>query len=169
MYTHGGGLRTHSILAAVTLSIACASHGASRPQPSAVVDLDAPTSSRSDANASRDERSRLRGEIPPSEMARYATMQDLLAARVPALDVRPLGGGRFTLRVRGRAALANAEPLVVIDGARYPKNGADMLGSLGPRAVRRIEVLQDAASTAGFVGAGTSGVIVVTTWRYSLP
>ena len=40
-----------------------------------------------------------------------------------------------------------------------------MLASLTPRAVRRIEVLKDAASTAGIVGAGTSGVIGVTPRR----
>jgi len=165
MYAHGGGFRTCSILAAVSLSIACASQGASRPQPAPIVDLNAPTSSRNGANASSDVRALSHGEIPPSEMARYGTMQELLAARVPALDVRPLGGGRFSLRVRGRAALANAEPIVVIDGARYTKSGADMLGSLAPREVRRVEVLRDAASTAGFFGAGASGVVVVTTWR----
>ena len=165
MYTHGGSFRTHSILAAISLSIACASQGASRPQPAAVVDLNA-SSSRIGVNTSRDERSLARGEIAPSATARYATMQELLAARVPALDVRPLGGGRFTLRVRGRAALANAEPIVVIDGARYLKNGADMVGSLTPREVKRIEVVQDAASYAGIAGTGASGVIVVTTWRY---
>jgi len=165
MYTHGGGFRTHSILAAVSLSIACAPQGMTRPRP-AVVDLNAPATSPTGVNAPPDERILSRGEIAPAWTARYATMQELLAAHVPALDVRPLGGGRFTLRVRGRAALANAEPMVVIDGARYLRNGADMLGSLTPREVKRIEVLQDAASTSGFVGAGSSGVIVVTTWRY---
>jgi hypothetical protein len=166
MYTHGGGFRTYPILAAVSLSIACASHGASRPQPAAVVDLNAPTSSRIGANASPDERALSRGEIAPATTTRYATMQELLAARVPALDVRSLGAGRFTLRVRGRGAPANAEPVVVIDGMRYLRNGADMLGSLTPREVKRIELLQDAASIADVVGAGTSGVIVVTTWRH---
>ena len=165
MYTHGGGFRTHSILAAVSLSIACASQGASRPRP-AVVDLDAPASARLAASASGDGRALSRDEITRAATARYATMQQLLAARVPALDVRPLGGGRFALRVRGHAALTNAEPMVVIDGARYVKNGADMLGSLTPREVKRIEVLQDAASIAGFGEAGRGGVIVVTTWRY---
>jgi len=165
MYTHGGGFRTHSILAAVSLSIACASQGASRPRP-AVVDLDAPASARLAASASRDERALSRDAFARAATARYATMQQLLAARVPALDVRALGGGRFTLRVRGHAALANVEPMVVIDGARYLKNGADMLGSLTPREVKRVEVLQDAAETAGFGGEGRGGVVVVTTWRY---
>lgn len=166
MYTHGRRFRAHSILAAVSLSIACASGVASRSRPDAAVDLNAPAGSRSDMNGSGDERSSSRGVIAPSESKYYARMEDLLAARVPALDVRPLGGRRFSLRVRGRGALANAEPVVVIDGMRYTKNGADMLFSLVPRWVKRIEVLTDAASTAGIVGAGTSGAIVVTTWRY---
>ena len=99
------------------------------------------------------------------EAVRYARMEDLLRARVPALDVQPIGAGRFTLRLRGRAELSNAEPVVVIDGMRYRKGGVDMLASLTPREVRRIEVLKDAASIAD-ARAGTSGVIVVTTWRH---
>jgi outer membrane cobalamin receptor len=93
-------------------------------------------------------------------------MADLLAARVPALDVRPIGSGRFTLRVRGYTTLPNAEPVVVIDGMRYLKNGAEMLASIAPREVKRIEVLRDAAAIAGFTSAASGGVVVVSTWRH---
>ena len=93
-------------------------------------------------------------------------MADLLAARVPTLDVRPIGGGRFALRVRGFTTLPSAEPVVVIDGMRYLKNGAEMLASISPREVRRIEVVKDAASIAAFASAATGGVVVVTTWRH---
>jgi hypothetical protein len=105
------------------------------------------------------------GEIALGDAARYARMEDLLRTRVPALDVRSIGAGRFTLRVRGRAELADAEPLVVIDGMRYVTGGVDMLASLAPRQVKRIEVLKDAASAAGIARVGTSGIVVVTTRR----
>ena len=82
------------------------------------MDLNVPAATRVDATASGNERSTSAGEIALGESARYARMEDLLRARVPALDVRPIGAGRFTLRVRGRAELANAEPIVVIDGMR---------------------------------------------------
>ncbi|HEX7977454.1 MAG TPA: TonB-dependent receptor plug domain-containing protein [Gemmatimonadaceae bacterium] len=115
--------------------------------------------------ASTDERSTTRGDIPRGSSARYASMADLLIARAPGLDVRAIGNGRFTLRVRGHTTLPNAEPVVVIDGARYQRNGAEMLAMIAPREVKRIEVLKDPASIAAFTSAATGGVVVVTTWR----
>jgi len=165
MYTPGRRFRTHSFVAAASLAAACASQPSSRARPAAPVDLNAPVTSRGGATESGNERSTSAGEIALGESARYARMEDLLRARVPALDVRPIGAGRFTLRVRGRAELANAEPVVVIDGMRYVRGGMDMLASLAPRDVRRIEVLKDAALTPAIVRDGTSGVIVVTTRR----
>ena len=159
MYTPRRRPRMHSLLAAVTLSAACATQPSTVARQPAPVDLNAPAASHVDASASR-------GEIGRGESVRYARMEDLLAARAPALDVRRIGGGRFTLRVRGHTAFPNAEPVVVIDGERYLKNGAEMLASLAPREVKRIEVLKDAASIAGFSSVGTSGVVVVTTWRH---
>jgi hypothetical protein len=164
MYTPGRRLRTHSFLAAACLAAACASQPASLARPAAPVDLSAPAASRGGMK-SGSQGSRSAGEIGPGDAARYARMEDLLRTRVPALDVRSIGAGRFTLRVRGRAELANAEPVVVIDGMRYVRGGVDMLASLSPREVKRIEVLKDASWTTGIVRAGTSGVIVITTTR----
>src|SRR5688500_13995546 len=141
MYTPGRRLRTHSFLAAACLAAACASQPASLARPAAPVDLNAPATSRGGATLSGNQGSRSAGEIVRGDAARYARMEDLLRARVPALDVRSIGAGRFTLRVRGRAELANAEPVVVIDGMRYVRGGIDMLASLTPRGVRSIEVL----------------------------
>ena len=148
-----------SLLAAASLSAACASQPASIGLQPAPVDLNVP------APASADARLTSRGDIPRGEWTRYASMADLLAARVPALDVRPIGSGRFTLRLRGYTTLQNAEPVVVIDGMRYLRNGAEMLASIAPREVKRIEVLRDAASIAGFASAASGGVVVVITWR----
>lgn len=149
----------HSLLAAAGFSVACASQPSSIALPPTPVDLNAPATAWTDA------RSTSRGDIPRGELTRYASMADLLAARVPALDVRPIGSGRFTLRVRGYTTLPNADPVVVIDGMRYLKNGAEMLASITPREVKRIEVLRDAAAIAGFASAASGGVVVVTTWR----
>jgi hypothetical protein len=167
MYMPGRRLRTHSFLAAASLAAACVSQPASLARPASPVDLNAPATSRGGgATLSGNERSTSAGDIALGESGRYARMEDLLRARVPTLDVRPIGGGRFTLRVRGRGELANAEPVVVIDGMRYVRGGVEMLASLAPREVRRIEVLKDAAaSTAGIFRGGTSGVVVVTTRR----
>jgi outer membrane receptor protein involved in Fe transport len=166
MYTPRRCSRTHALLAAASLAVACASQPSTlAPQP-APEDLNAPAASRNEATASTDERSASRDDIPRGEWARYAQMVDLLAARVPALDVRAIGNGRFMLRVRGHTTLSNAEPVVVIDGMRYLKNGAEMLASITPREVRRIEVLRDPASIAGVTSAATGGVVVVTTWRH---
>jgi outer membrane receptor protein involved in Fe transport len=159
-------LRTCSNVVVVALAAACASQSASRARPQPV-DLNAPITSRIDASSARDDRSSVtsRGEIGYGEAARYARMEDLLSARYPSLDVQPIGAGRFTLRLRGRAELSNVEPVVVIDGMRYAKGGVDMLAALAPREVRRIEVLKDAASFAD-ARAGVNGVVVVTTWRH---
>lgn len=166
MYTPGRRSRTHSLLVAASLTAACASQPSSLARQAAPVDLNAPATSRVDATPSTDARSTSRGDIPRGAWARYASMADLLAARVPGLDIRPIGNGRFTFRVRGYTTLSNAEPVVVIDGMRYLKNGAEMLVSIAPREVKRIEVLKDAASIAGFASAATGGVVVVTTWRH---
>jgi len=159
MYTLRRRSRMQSLLAAASLSAACASQPASIGLQPAPVDLNV------SATASADARLTSRGDIPRGEWTRYASMADLLAARVPALDVRPIGSGRFTLRLRGYTTLQNAEPVVVIDGMRYLRNGAEMLASIAPREVKRIEVLRDAASIAGFASAASGGVVVVTTWR----
>src|SRR5687768_4278779 len=118
MYTPGRRLRRYSFLAAASLAAACASQPSSVARRAAPVDLNAPAASRSVATEPRIQRSASGGEIALGDAARYARMEDLLA-RVPALDVRSTGAGRFTLRVRGRAELRNAEPVVVIDGMRY--------------------------------------------------
>ena len=160
MYTLRHRSRMYSLFAAACLSVACAS------QPSSLALQPAPVDLNLSATASADVHSTSRGDIPRGEWTRYATMADLLAARVPALDVRPIGSGRFTLRVRGYTSVPNAEPVVVIDGMRYVKNGAEMLATFSPREVKRIEVLKDVASIASYASAATGGVVVVTTWRH---
>lgn len=105
-----------------------------------------------------------RDEISLTESARYAQIQDLLIARVPGIEVRPIGNGRFALFVRGRPALAErSEPLVVIDGMQFTQNGSEVLSGLTPRDVKRVEVLRDAAATGIYGTRGANGVVAVTT------
>ena len=107
-----------------------------------------------------------RGDISLSESAHYVHMEQLLMARAPGLEVRSLGQGQFTLSVRGRQALGHLrEPLVVIDETQFGENGADVLATMTPRDVKRVEVLKDAASTAVYGTRGANGVVVVTTRR----
>jgi TonB-dependent SusC/RagA subfamily outer membrane receptor len=106
---------------------------------------------------------RERGEISLAESQHYTTVQELLIARAPGLDVRPLGTGQFSLLVRGRPALTDGhEPLVVIDGIQFAQNGADVLAGMTPRDIKRIEVLRDAASAGIYGSRGAGGVVVVT-------
>jgi len=101
----------------------------------------------------------------PAPLALQPTLQ-LLMARASGLEVRSLGQGQFTLLVRGRPGLGDRqEPLVVIDGTPYTENGADVLASMTPRDVKRVEVLRDAASTSLYGTRGTNGVLLVTTRR----
>ena len=163
MRTPGRRLPMQLLLSSVVFAVACASNASSRERRATPVDLNARAAHRSPAVG--DERSSLR-DMPRAEAARYGRMEELLAHRVPALDVRSRGGGRFVLAIRGRPAQAGATvPLVVIDGVPFRNGGADMLSQMSPSDVRRIEVLKDVAATSAYGYHGANGVILVTTRR----
>jgi TonB-dependent SusC/RagA subfamily outer membrane receptor len=106
------------------------------------------------------------GDISLAESRHYIHVEQLLMARAPGLEVRSLGQGQFTLLMRGRPGIGDhRQPLVVIDGTQYTENGAEVLASMTPRDVKRVEVLRDAASTSLYGTRGTSGVLLVTTRR----
>lgn len=159
-----GRLPMRLLLISVSLAACVSNRAASSPERRAApVDLDARAAPHTAAVG--DERTAAR-DMPRAEAARYGRMEDLLAHRVPALDVRSRGGGRFVLAIRGRPMLAGTPgPLVVIDGMPFHRGGADHLGQLSPADVRRIEVLKDVASTSAYGYHGANGVIVVTTRR----
>ena len=164
MRATGRRLPMQLLLIPVSLAAACASNTASVARGTAPVDLNAPAAQRTAATAS-DERHAAR-DIPHGESARYGRMEEMLAHRVPALEVRSRGGGRFVLALRGRPVRPGAAaPLVVIDGVPFHHGGADMLAQLSPAQVRRIEVLKDVASTSAYGHRGEGGVVVVTTNR----
>jgi TonB-dependent SusC/RagA subfamily outer membrane receptor len=93
-------------------------------------------------------------------------IEELIAGRVPGLEVIATPGG-YTFRIRGVASFnGNDEPLCVIDGVPVRAGGiSGALAMLVPQDIARIEVLKD-ASAAGLYGVrGANGVIVITTKR----
>ncbi len=95
----------------------------------------------------------------------FARIEDMLAARVPGLEVVRRADGLYSLRVRGVASVMGGEPLLVIDDVRIDGDATGMLGALSPRDVQRIEVLKDAAATAIYGPRGANGVVVISTRR----
>lgn len=90
------------------------------------------------------------------------TVQDMLRGNAAGLDVglnsTAKGGGDFL--VRGRASLnASTAPLIVVDGAIYPGQLAD----INPNDIGTIDILKDASSAAVFGARSANGVILITT------
>jgi TonB-dependent starch-binding outer membrane protein SusC len=107
---------------------------------------------------------------PTDADARAARLEDLLTARVAGLEVIPLAGGTYTLRIRGRHGIGgdprDDEPLLVIDDMPVARGSLSYaLAGLAPRDVARIDVLKDAASTAIYGSRGGNGVVLITTKR----
>ena len=68
------------------------------------------------------------------------------------------GGG--TMEIRGQTSLkASNEPLIVIDGAIFNGNIADV----NPADIATIDILKDASSAAVFGSKASSGVVIITT------
>lgn len=90
------------------------------------------------------------------------TWEQLLAGRVPGLEVIS-GPTGMILRIRGASTiLADSDPLVVVDGTPLSAS-AILFSAVSPKDVQRIEVLKDAGSTAIYGSRGANGVILVTT------
>lgn len=111
--------------------------------------------------------------VRPQEPGRYSRVEEMLAGRVPGLDVLRTADGRYTLRVRSGLAMQRGrrEPLLVVDGlpigfgADASGEGAvaDFLTTLAPADVHRIALLTDVASTAVYGSRGANGVLLITT------
>ena len=88
------------------------------------------------------------------------TMADLLEGHVPGLEVRRLGNGNVSVRIRGdRSLKSDGEPLYVVDG--IPMTGNTIMTDLDPRDVKSVEVLKDAGSLAAYGSRGANGVILI--------
>ncbi|HTE45888.1 MAG TPA: TonB-dependent receptor plug domain-containing protein [Gemmatimonadaceae bacterium] len=94
------------------------------------------------------------------ERRRVARVDELLLG-LPGVEVTRLSATSFTVRVRG-AALADREPLYVIDGVPQPLGvpGSVALAGVNPADVRRIDVLKG-SSAAAYGSRGANGVILI--------
>lgn len=164
MHTPGRRPSVQWLVLAASVAAGCAPQPASLALQPGPLPLNVRLTRDVPAVAVAESRAAPRDEIPLAESARYAHIQDLLIARVPGVEVRPIGNGQFALFVRGRPALADRyEPLVVIDDMQFSQNGAEVLSGLTPRDVKRVEVLRDAAATGVYGTRGANGVVLVTT------
>jgi TonB-dependent SusC/RagA subfamily outer membrane receptor len=98
---------------------------------------------------------------------RGGRIEEMIAGRVPGLEVVSSGGGGYRFRIRGVASFnGNDEPLCVIDGVPIRSGGiSGALAMLVPQDIARIEVLKDAGAAAAYGSRGANGVIVITTKR----
>ena len=96
---------------------------------------------------------------------RVGRIEEMIAGRVPGLQVVRTSTGDYSLRIRGRnTILGNDEPLVVLDGMPLQTGALSRaLASISPSDVARIEVLKDAGATAFYGMRGANGVILITT------
>ncbi len=138
---------------------ACAPGRATGPVPRRSHGGDAdPASAAAPSSATRDTTS-WRGQ-------HAARAEELLAGRFPGVDVIPLAGGGFTIRIRGGTSLAGSdEPLYVLDGMVIAPGPGGALQGIDPADIARIEVLKDVGSMALYGVRGANGVIVITTKR----
>ncbi len=109
------------------------------------------------------------------------TADGLLAGSVAGVSVTGTGqpGAASNIRIRGgNSVSANNEPLYVIDGFIYYKEGGAIdtgergtgieggvspLSLINPQDIESIEVLKDVSATAIYGSRGANGVVIVTT------
>ncbi|PWG78583.1 hypothetical protein DDR33_21715 [Pararcticibacter amylolyticus] len=125
--------------------------------------------------------------ITAAEIARNPVnnVLEVLQGRVPGLEVQQATGqpgGAFTLRLRGAANFSSGapQPLIIIDGVRYPggtlpmsantlfgpagfMGGGSGLNYLNPNDIESVSVLKDADATSLYGSSGAYGVVLITT------
>jgi TonB-linked SusC/RagA family outer membrane protein len=110
---------------------------------------------------------------------------EALQGKVPGLFIQQVTGqpgGAFSLRLRSSSNFATGatQPLVVVDGVRYPSGtlnlsentaygtkdflqGGNGLNYINPNDIESIDVLKDVDATAIYGSSGSYGVILITT------
>lgn len=112
-----------------------------------------------------------------AKLAPVTTIQDMLQARVPGLEVfqgSGLTGANQPIRIRGLSSLSLAtDPLMIVDGVRV--DGGAVTGSFGVSSsrigdfsfeeVESIDVIKGPSAAALYGTAAANGVIIVKTKR----
>lgn len=89
------------------------------------------------------------------------SMEELIAGRLPGVDVRR-SGGRLAIIIRGQSTFSGSnEALIVVDG--FQSDGRQLM-AISPSDVEKIEVLKGPAA-ASYGVRGANGVLLVTTRR----
>jgi TonB-dependent SusC/RagA subfamily outer membrane receptor len=97
---------------------------------------------------------------------RFSRVEEMLAGRVPGLEVIRRGDGGFSLHVRGaNSFFGSREPLLVIDGMPVDIGASTALAGLSPLDVQRVDVLKDAGAAAIYGSRAANGVVIITTKR----
>jgi TonB-dependent starch-binding outer membrane protein SusC len=92
------------------------------------------------------------------------SLESLLLMHVPGLYISRAPDGHSVLHLRGTATLmGDAEPLFVVNGIPLGSNVLGNLSAINPRDIETVEVLRDAAGTAGYGVRGANGVIIIRT------
>ena len=98
---------------------------------------------------------------------RAARVEQLIAGRVPGVQVARTPDGGYAILIRGSKSFGSGEPLYVIDGMPLPgRSFGHALTGIAPDDISRIEVLKDAGATAAYGSQGANGVILITTKRH---
>jgi TonB-dependent starch-binding outer membrane protein SusC len=145
----------------LALCVAGACHGSAKAKPEPDGDADPVnvgygTQPRSQSNAAV-------GTVDAEANGEQAitTWEQLIVGRVAGLQVIR-GASGLVLRVRGPSTISgDADPLVIVNGTQL-SGSANLLYSVNPQDVSRIEVLKDAGSTAIYGSRGANGVVLVT-------
>lgn len=94
------------------------------------------------------------------------TWEQLIMGRVAGLDVIRSESG-MKLRIRGASTLnADSDPLIIVDGVQLGGT-TNLLLSVNPQDVKRIEVLKDAGATTIYGSRGANGVVLITLKKHS--
>ena len=90
----------------------------------------------------------------------------MLIARGPGLTMTRSADGRAVLQLRGdNTIMGDAEPLFVVNGIPLGPAASGNLAAIDIHDIETVQVLRDAAATAGYGVRGGNGVIIIRTKR----
>lgn len=92
----------------------------------------------------------------------FGNILETLKGMVTGLNVNNYSSTDFNIRGRSSFNSTGSLPIVVIDGTILPLSD-NILNTLNPSDIEKIEILKDADATAIYGSRGTNGVIVIAT------